>query len=251
MNRDKMKMVIIYVLIFIILGLVGYLIYFSLNQNTKTEEKKPAPEQPKVTERMAKVAASCTFDVNLSEFGEMLNDSTKLCDGLNKYNISGITLDGKEQKIVVIYNNGTSANKTGIYLNDQKIISKASTNNQNILGVFDSKLFILSKGQSSGNVEVYNGQGISVYNLSETLSRVQINDAAFIEINKTNPTFNSILSIQNIDMNSFSFAEGEFTFSSDTKLGCNGYAYKGSSYKVTYKGNSFEAPAFINTNACQ
>ena len=253
MKGDKIKIAVIYVLIFVIIALVGYLIYFVVSQNdTKVTTPKDEVDTPV---KKNDVAEGCTFNVTMSEFGTLADDSNSLqtCTGLTKFNIENITLDGKTIDLYAVYSNTTSksdAENSGIYLQNRKILSSLTSTEKVRLGIFDNKLFVLSSGEEATNVMAYNSNGGQVYNLSKSLAEANISDPAFVELAKTNPNLSAILDTNHIDGGSFIFADGKISFSSDSKLGCINQGYKGSNYTITYIGDKFNAPEFVSTISC-
>ena len=250
MNGDKIKTVLIYLLVLVILGLTTYLIYFVLEQNKIAEEaNKNAHEDIYAT--VPEVPAKCVFSLQSYQYYAAINGNSEfqICPGLNKFILTGYILAGKDVDLQVLYFNndkGASA-KTGVYLNNKRIIDRASVHDKNAFGIFDNKLFILSDNAEEANVYAYDANGNQVYNLATQLQILRIKDQAFIEIAKTKP-INTTL--DNKHLWAFGFNEGVFTFSSNSRLGCNSFPYSGTSYKVTYSGNNFNAPEVISLNSC-
>ena len=66
-----------------------------------------------------------------------------------------------------------------------------------------------------------------------------------------NPNLINILTINNIDGNSFNFTNGQITFNSTSKLVCTEGAYSGSTFNITYANGVFNAPTYISGVLCQ
>lgn len=254
MKRDKAKIIIVYILMFIILCLVGYLIYFAINLNKDTKEDKK--DTPTKTEEKTEISDSCIFNISLGELASLEGNSgsLSLCAGYNKLTLDNIVLDGKTQNVYLNYYNGTLAeqdNILGVYINDKKVVVGASYDTKNVVGVFDNLLFIKTISPEGSNVRVFNSNGRKVYDLESALSKAKIQDPVFTELAKTDTTIGKVVNTKNINSGSFAFTNGVFTFNTDTMAGCNpGQVYKGSTYKVTYTGETFSNPTFVSYINC-
>lgn len=246
MKRDKIRMVIIYILILVIIVLVAFLMYIVLTSGKK-ENKVDTNEPVKKNE----IAEECKFDVDLSNYNTIINNpaSENLCSGDNELNITGVMVGGKEQNLKVEFYNGEGEDGA-VYLDDKKIVNGASLSVQNGLGVFDDKLFIFTHTANDLNVYAYDGNGMQLYNLETALASAQVTDPALSELAKTNANINTIVNTTNIDSSTMKFAENEFTFSTKSGMECVSGNYSGSAYKVTFTGATFNAPEFVTTNMC-
>ena len=238
MKGEKIRIIIIYFLFLVIVGLVGYLIYFVIDEN-KTEkpikEKEPPKQQEEITE-------ACTFDITVAEFNDFDNTPLELCQGNNKINISDIVLKDNAIDIYAIYNKDskTTSINPGLYMNDNQIIKSISKSDKNIITVSDNLLFIKKDSKKESNLVVFNENGENIYDLAIELVKNKVEDPIFAEIAKTNSEVNPQISIENIDPNSYTFTSGAFTFKTIIKI--NGEEQNGSTYTVTYNEEKFNTP---------
>ncbi len=255
MKRDKLKIIIVYILMFVILCLVGYLIYFSINLN-KDSKEKIEDSSNKQTEETVEISENCTFNISLSQLSSLENNpnALSLCVGYNKLILDGVILSGNPQDIYLNYYNGTLAEPSdilGVYLNNKKIITGASYDTKVVAGVFDNLLFIKTISLEGNNVRVFNEDGRKIYDLETALGKAKIQDPVLTELAKTDQTIGTIVNIKNITSGGFSFTNGSFTFNTDTMGQCSaGQLYRGSTYKVTYADETFNPPAFVSYINC-
>lgn len=254
MKRDKIKIIIIYILMFVIFALVGYLIYFIVNTNKETEKTETKQQIQKTDE--TSISDSCTFSVTLNELDslEQNRSAISMCEGYNKLVVNNITLNSQPQDVYLIYYNGTQSknnNKLGLYINNKQVTNGASYDIINVLGVSDNLLFVKTLRQEGSFLRIFNAQGQKVYDLETALAKAKVEDPALIEIAKTDQTISTIINTKNINPNSFNFTSGTFTFNVEAKQECTqGQIYKGSTYKVTYNGETFENPTFVSYINC-
>ncbi len=247
MKGEKIRLVIIYILIAVIIGLVGYLIYnFFINK----DEEKTSPAT--VTENV--ITEDCTFDVTSGDYSAIINGQTSnICGGFNKFTINDVVLDGKNIDVSVIYYNGnitSDDDRTGMYIDDKRVVKNASKDYLNHIGVFDNKLFIFSPNDGKPNVVVYNSLGERVYDLETALAQAKITDPAFAEIAKTNTSLDTTLKNSSINSSSFNFGPTGFTFNTNGKSECQAGEIIGSTYNVAFSGNNFVAPQFVSYVNC-
>ncbi len=249
MKGEKTRIVIIYVLILLIIALVGALIYVMMSSQ-KSQNKitdKPQEESNEISEK-------CIFDITAADYAKIIGgDNSAICGALNQFNITDIALNGQPLGVKIIYNNGVineSDKDTGIYINDNLAIKHASTNYINNLGVFDNKLFVYAHNANEANVMAYNSMGDKVYDLGQTLAVTKITDQILADLAKTNEGLKVIVDTTNIDKNNVQFAANEFTFATNSGLECQTGMYSGSIYKVTFTGEEFAAPQFVNFVSC-
>jgi len=248
LKGEKIRVVIIYILVVLILLLVGYLIY---NFFVNTNDNKPKTDVKNDNE----ISKDCTFDVKLGDYNSMISQgSSDLCGGINKINISDVALDGKQIDLEVRYYNGAideRDNESGVYIDGKRVIQYASSNYQNKFGVFDNMLFIFKKNSNDVNVVAYDGLVNKVYDLDNALVKNNISDPAFAEIAKTNPGLNVVVKASNIDKESFNFGPNEFSFSTVSKDNCTAGENIGSTYKVAFSNGNFSNPEFVGYNVCK
>lgn len=248
MKGDKVKVVIIYILILVIIALVAYLMYIVLSSNDEekldTENKEPVQTD--------ELADECKFGVTLAEYNDIINNpsGTSLCNGDNELTITDIVVNGQGQNLKVRFYNGESTSKGGVYLNDRKVVTGASLNVKNGIGVFDNKLFIFTNEPDDLNVYAYNENGVQLYDLKSALSEAQITDPALSALAQNNTNISTIVNSTNIDGNSMNFGANEFSFSTTSGMECVSGSYSGSRYRVTFSGDVFNAPEFVTTIMC-
>lgn len=246
MKKGKARVVIIYLLFLILIGLISYLIYFINNFEKPVEE--PITKQPVVTNN--EIEDKCTFDITLEQFSTLSSNpsSLALCQGNNKLKISNITINNEPINIYSIYYNGILTEEDdslGLYLNEKQITSA----NKNTINILNNLLFVKSTKETT-NLLVFNNTGKNIYNLENSLTQTPIDDPVLTELNKTNQTINTKVSLENIDPNSYSFNQSEFTFNTTTNQCVEGQKFKGSTYKVTIDGEIFTNPTFVTNVSC-
>ena len=245
MNRDKaVKMAIFVVIGIVIIGIIGVII--SIISAGKEKESI----LNKITSKKIEVAENCVFDVTLRDFNRLANNvsALKLCAGYNKLVIKDVTLNEKKADLYVIYFNGPLEvyNKNlGIYLNDKLLTSGASFDDRNVIRIYDNMLFIKKENIDNTNVVVYDNKGKLKYDFAYALNKIILEDPTF----KEDKLRESRVTIDDVDVNSYLFDEGEFMF--ETTSECTSTReYKGSKYKVTYKDGKFKKPVFIEKIGC-
>ncbi len=217
--KRKPKMFVIYILIALVLILIITLTISVLNNNKKNLTPSKATTTPKVDVNPYPVISDeCTFDLTIANYNALTGPKCK--GGYSRYNIKDVNINNKNLDVTIIYSdkNGT---KSGLYINNTKIINKTDNLEQIGIGIFDNKLFILDKNTS--NVLVYNKNSQNIYNLKTTLEKEKITD-----------TNNQTITTEKIDPNGFSFANNQFNFKTSSGL-----------YTVKFSGNKFETPNLI------
>ncbi len=250
MKGEKARLIIIYILIAVIIGLVGYLIYnFFMNTN---DENDDITDPAAITDSI--ITEDCTFEVTSNDYSTIINGQTSnICGGFNKLVINDIVLDGKNMDVSVIYYNGDSINgnnNAGFYIDDKRVVKNASKKFVNHIGVFDNKLFIFSPNDGKPNVVVYNSLGERIYDLETALAQAKISDPAFTELAKTNTSLDTTLKNSSINSATFNFEPTGFTFSTDAKNECKVGEIIGSTYSVAFSGNDFTLPQFVSYVNC-
>ena len=133
MKGDKIKVVIIYILVLIIIALVAYLMYIVVSSNDEKEAETNVNEPDQTDE----IADECKFGVTLAEYNDIINNPAEanLCSGESELTITDITVNGRVQNIKVKFYNGESTSSGGVYLNDREVVTGASLNVKNGIGV--------------------------------------------------------------------------------------------------------------------
>ena len=246
MERENKKVSIVYILTGIIILLIIYLgIFISKSFTNDEEEINNAPS----VSTMPEVASSCTFDMTMSEFNDIANN-TGICAGLNRINLTDVIINGQTLNAFIYYSNNSDEN-TGIYVNDAQIASVASNSEIHKLTVLDNMLFMTTVNSNSANFEVFDQKMAIVYSLTDALNSLKLEDPTFASMVNTNPSLNPILSTAYVDGNSFNFSNGQITFNSTSKTTCNPGSYSGSSYIITYEDVNFSSPTYVSAIACQ
>lgn len=217
--KRKPKMFVVYILIIIILILIITLTISVLNNNKKIVTPSRATNTPKVdVNPYPTISDECTFDLTIANYNALQGPGCK--GGYSRYNIKDVNINNKNINLVVIYSD-KNGNKSGLYLNNTKIINKNDNLKQIGIGIFDNKLFILDK--TSSNVLAYNENGQNIYNLKEVLEQEKITD-----------TNNQTINTKIINPNGFSFASNQFNFQTSSSI-----------YTVKFNKNKFETPIKI------
>lgn len=245
MNRDNVvKVVIISVVSLVIIGIITFIVLIIKKENEYNGAIKA------VTGKKINVAEECVFDVTLKNFNRLANNvsAIKLCDSYNKIVINDVTLNEEKVDLYAIYYNGAlevNNKNLGIYLNGKQITRGASFDERNVIRIYDNMLFIKKENIDDTNIVVYNSKGKQKYDFAYELNKIILEDPSFKEDNLKETR----VTIENVDINSYIFDEGEFTF--ETTSQCTStQEYKGSKYKVTYKDEKFKKPEFLEKIAC-
>lgn len=240
MKGEKNKLILIYVLMFLVIILIVALTFVILNStkkdtnkevqanNTPTVEINPYPE----------VSKECTFDITLAQYNSLTGPNCK--GGYTRYNITNISVDGKNLNTVIIYSD-QNGNKAGLYLNNKKVLSKVNNPANIKMGLFDTKLFILDNNNNESNVLAYSSDATKLYDLKEILAEAKITDPAFQNL------ANQTISSKTIDPNGFTFNADNFTFKTQTVDATN-QIVTGSTYKVSFTNENFTKPTFVSIN---
>ncbi len=240
MKRETKQMIFIYLLVFIIIILLIILTKIVLDANKKPSPKEePVQIEEKETSPYPEINNECIFNISYSEYHQLTVAGCQ--NGYTRYDINNITLDGNNLKVSIIYSDKTQE-KTGLFINDVKMISTIDDISKIKFGIFDNKLFIYDKTGNNTNALAFNKNGKEVYNLRKVLEENEIKDLSTGDTNiKTNL----------LDSNSFIFTEGSIEFNSFSNNCQNGEKSKGSHYKVVYKDEKFELPEFMNLINCE
>lgn len=234
MKGEKSKIILVYVLMLLVIGLIVALTLFVLNSNKKEENHSPSTNNaPKVdVNPFPNISQECTFNLTLDEYNALTGPRCK--NGYSRYNVNGLSLGGKTMNVSVVYTD-QDGNKAGIYVNDRRATTVVNNVINIKFGIFDDKLFILDNNNET-NVLVFANDSTKVYDLKEALESSKITD----------PTLNQVLSSTTINPNSFNFTDANFTFQAGITR--DNQTLAGSTYQVTFKGNEFSKPEFLTQN---
>ena len=236
MKGEKAKLILVYILMFLIIGLLVILTIVILNNSKKENNTKSSSSAQRVdVNPYPNISEECTFNFNLNEYNAITGPLCK--GGYSRYNIEGINLNGKNITAVVIYSD-KDGNKAGLYINNRKVSNKVD-NVMNIkLGIFDNKLFVLDKNNNEANILVFDQDTTKLYDLKETLDKAKISDPVLQ---------NTTISAKTIEPNSFVFNANNFTFK--TRIIDNqNQSIMGSTYQVNFSKDEFSKPQFVSTN---
>lgn len=236
MKGEKSKLILVYFLMLLVIGLIVALTFIILNNSPKEEEKEStANTTPTVdVNPYPTISDECTFNLTVDEYNALTGPGCK--GGYSRYNVNNLNIDGKQMNIVIIYSD-TNGNKAGLYVNDRKVANTITNVASIKFGIFSSKLFILDNNNNESNVLVFNADSTKVYDLKEILDSSKITD----------PILNQIISSTTINPNSFNFTDSYFTFQAQLVDG-NNVATPGSTYQVTFTSDDFSKPTFVSQN---
>lgn len=233
MKGEKNKVILVYVLMLLVIGLIVALTFVVLNSNKKEENhSSSANDTPTVdVNQFPNISEECTFNLALDEYNALTGPRCK--NGYSRYNVTGLSLNGQTINVSVIYTD-QAGNKAGIYVNDRRATTVVNDVTNIKFSVFDNKLFILDNNNNESNVLVFASDSTKVYDLKETLESSSITD----------PALNQVLSSSTINPNSFNFTAANFTF--QAQLTSDNQVLAGSTYQVTFTGNEFSKPEFVS-----
>lgn len=236
MKGEKSKVILVYILMLLVIGLIVALTFVVLNSNEKEEEhESPAITTPKVdVNPYPNISEACTFNLSMAEYNAITGPKCK--NGYSRYNVTDLSVGGQTMNVAVIYTD-QEGNKAGIYVNDRRATTVVNNVTNIKFGIFDDKLFILDNNNNESNVLVFANDSTKVYDLKETLESSKITD----------PALNQVLSSTTINPNSFSFTTTNFTFQAQMTDSSN-QVVNGSKYQVTFTGNEFSKPTFLSQN---
>ena len=142
MKGEKSKIILVYVLMLLVIGLIVALTLFVLNSNKKEENHSPSTNNaPKVdVNPFPNISQECTFNLTLDEYNALTGPRCK--NGYSRYNVNGLSLGGKTMNVSVVYTD-QDGNKAGIYVNDRRATTVVNNVINIKFGIFDDKLFIL------------------------------------------------------------------------------------------------------------
>ena len=240
MKGEKSKIILVYILMLLVVGLVIALTFVILNNNSNDEHNESTTNnRPTVdVNPYPNISSECTFILTLDEYNALTGPMCK--GGYSRYDVTGLNIDGKELKAVVIYSD-QNGNKAGLYINDRKNITKIDNVSNIKFGVYDNKLFVLDNNNNESNVLAFTSDSAKVYDLKESLESSKISDPAFQNYG------NATITSSNVDPASLVFTDANFTFK--TKLvDSSNQTISGSTYQVTFSGKDFSKPTFVTMN---
>lgn len=235
MKGEKGKLVLVYILMLLVIGLIVFLTFMVLNDGKEEKNDSKANVTPTVdVNPYPNVSDVCTFELTTDEYNGLTGPGCK--GGYSRYNINGLAIDGTMVKVVVIYSD-KNGNKAGLYINDRKVLDGVSNVTNLKFGIFNSLLFVKDTYESYSNVLVFNKDVLKVYDLNESLDSSKITD----------PILNQVISSTTINPNSFNFTDTYFTFQAQI-MGDNNQVLSGSTYRVNFTNEEFSKPEFIGQN---
>lgn len=235
MKGEKGKLVLVYILMLLVIGLIVFLTFMVLNDGKEEKNDSKANVTPTVdVNPYPNVSDVCTFELTTDEYNGLTGPGCK--GGYSRYNVNGLAIDGTTVKLVVIYSD-KNGNKAGLYINDRKVLDGVSNVTNLKFGIFNSLLFVKDTYESYSNVLVFNKDVLKVYDLNESLDSSKITD----------PILNQVISSTAINPNSFNFTDTYFTFQAQI-MGDNNQVLSGSTYRVNFTNTEFSKPEFIGQN---
>ena len=199
MKREKIKIISIYILTFVLFALIAYLIYFVIDtlKNDNSDIKENAQE--------SLVQDNCIFQVSVLEYNQIMNgQNTSICNGYNELNINDVIINGQTIEIKAIIFNGSNHNlneNEGLFIGGKRVLTETYNQYKSNLNLVNNLLYIVSKNENAINVQAFNGVDI-IYDLNKTLAELKIADQVFNLLAQTDSTINPILTTNNIDQNS-------------------------------------------------
>ena len=252
-KSNKGIIVVLVILILAVLGLGGYIVYdkfFTKDEVKKYEPKTEKKEKLKQPEwdlsLVPKTEQACTYNVNMDDVNNDVRETKKLCSGkLTKYIVSNVKVDGIEQNIQIVsydYADTELENEklyklSGVYLNGVKVVPGLSFQDWISLSLHNNLFFIHLDGGTSitgtVNVFAFDKMGKEVYNLKNNLEKSNIIESIALEANQ-------VVTVNDILRNGVNISDSEITFKSYMTQGSPCVkGYRGSVYKVSYKGTDF------------
>lgn len=226
----KKRTIIMYILTFIVIGLISFLIYFMITFKENTIRKE------------------CILHVDINILNSILdrNLTGNLCHGYNQIN-TDVSLQNNTLKLKTIIYNGDNHKQTdeeGIYLNDKKIISNPNSSTNKFFKTSEL-LYLLTP--DNNNLLVFSSSGEKIYNLQNSLNKNTLIDQNLTKVMQaeTRVTFDMI------DIDSFVFDDSGFSFNTSIKKECPGnITSKGSIYRVNYNSQTFQNPTYVSDVPC-
>ncbi len=238
MKGEKTKLILVYILMLVVIGLIVALTFTILNNKKEKPKDKTAEVAPTVNVNpYPEISNECTFNLTIDEYNGLTGPKCK--NGYSRYNVNNLEIDGKKINVVVIYSD-QNGNKAGLYLNDKRFISEIDNVSNIKLSIYGDKLFTLNNSNGESNVLVFKNNATKLYDLKETLDNSKIADPAIQNID-------NIVTSKTIDPNSFIFTETNITFKTRF-IDTSNQVINGSTYQVTINKDKFSKPEFVQTN---
>lgn len=207
MDKEKKKLILVYILIVAIIFLIIALTLVVLDGLPEKEEVSKIYESAKIdVNPYPNVSDVCNFNVTLNEYNALTMAGCK--GGYTRYNVTDVNLDSKNVKLSIVYSDKNQP-KVGLFINDRKVASKVSGVVNFKLGIFENKLFILDTNDTV-NVLAFNKSGVKIYDLKTNLKEAD-------------------LQASDLDSSSFIFTTNNFTFKNKS----------GTTYIVTHSDENF------------
>lgn len=227
MKGEKRKLIFVYALIFVVIFLIIALTFVVLDSiPEKTETGSAAKESSKLDVSVyPNVSEQCTFNVTYSEYNALTYAGCK--GGYTRYNLTDILLNGKTINLSIVYSDSNQI-KTGMFVNDKKIINGVDDITHIKFGIFENMLFIHDTTDNKQNALAIDSTGSKVYDLSEKLKKEKVSD----------PLLTNVKTLSSKTVGNFNFGANVFTFTGVVTDDA-GNVTAGSSYMVTFSGNTF------------
>lgn len=235
MKSGSKTIYILYVLIFIIIVSVILLAKTTLDALPKRTQNAGDGIEPLEIMTFPSVNEECTFKVTYLEYGNITNPGCE--GGYTRYDITDIQIGENNLNVSVIYSDKNQP-KTGVYIDDKRVVQNVKELTDIKFGIFDEKLLVFDR--STPNVLAFNSKGKEIYNLKEYLKDHKVKDLSTGDTN---------VKVKHLDKDSFIFIDGSFEFDAITNK-CENQTSKGSHYIVKYSKNKFEKPEFVKLIEC-
>jgi len=207
----------------------------------KEEESNPVYDLSKIPT----TSDACTFNVTMEQAGDFAYMSQNACENeLTKFIVSNVALGGVEQDLQIVKRPSDDVkNKSvaGVYVNGNYFEVPADTMSIFPVSIHNNLLFVEANSGTSVtgyvNLLVFNKKGTNIYNLESQLQKEQIKE----NIANEKGTMVTVYDISRTGGgNNIKITDSDITFKSYMTLG-NGCVdgYRGTTYKVTYSGETF------------
>lgn len=239
MKGEKNKLILVYILMIVVIGLIIALTFTILNSTKKEEPKEQTAKTVPMVDinPYPEISNECTFNLTMDEYNGLTGPKCK--NGYSRYNVNNLEVNGKKLNVTVIFSD-QNGNRAGLYINDKRYASKIDNVSNIKFGIYGDKLFTLDNNDGQSNVLVFSNNAVKLYDLKETLEDTKIADPAIQNID-------NIVTSKTIDPNSFTFTETNITFKTRFTDTSN-QTINGSTYQVTINGDKFSKPEFVRTN---
>lgn len=227
MKGEKRKLIFVYALIFVVIFLIIALTFIVLDSlPEKVEEGSTANESSRLDVSVyPNVSNECTFNVTYSEYNALTLAGCK--GGYTRYNLTDVLLNGTSVNVSIVYSDKNQP-KTGMFVNDKKIINGVDNVVNIKFGIFENMLFIHDTTDNEQNALAIDSTGKKVYDLSSKLKEEKVSD----------PLLTTVKTLSSKTVGNFNFGANVFTFTGVVTDDA-GNVTTGSSYMVTFSGNTF------------